>query len=215
MGHPDESDARSFPKRHHGSPSFVTVTEQLVSRGVTVLTGPISGDDEAAVNAKLDAWVTAAREKAQRYRSVQADTSQVSITETSKDGLVTVTVDANGTMTDLRLTDGVRELSGQQVAAAVLATVRRANAKIPERIAEILRDRAADDRATIDAVLANYRSRFPEPEPDAPPDADCAQDMDTGRPSEPAPRPAPRPRPRPRPADDGDDDWEGPTILGE
>jgi DNA-binding protein YbaB len=119
------------------------------------------------MNAKLDAWVTAAREKAQRYRSVQADTSQVSITETSKDGLVTVTVDANGTMTDLRLTDRVRELSGQQVAAAVLATVRRANAKIPERIAEILRDRAADDRATIDAVLANYRSRFPEPEPDA------------------------------------------------
>jgi DNA-binding protein YbaB len=185
------------------------------------MSGPIFGGDAKTVNARLDDWVAAARAKAERYQDVAARTRAVSVTETSRDGLVTVSVDANGTVTDLTLTDRVRDLSGQQVATAVLRTIQRANARIPDRIAELMRAAVGDDPATIDAVLANYRARFPEPEPE-PAAPEIATELRIGQdeqpdeqPAEPPaapPEPAPRPRPEP-PRDDNDDDWEGPTIL--
>lgn len=192
------------------------------------MNSPIFGGDAKSVNAQLDKMVAATRAKAERYRAIAEQTQALNVTDTSRDGLVTVTVDANGTVTDLKLTDRVRELSGQQVAAAVLDTIRRANAKIPGRIAELMQANAGDDTATVQAVVANYQARFPEPppEPTGPGVTDemrLGQSEDSGsapsgwpqppRSAPPAPQPAHRPRPRPAPDEDDDGGWADPTIL--
>jgi DNA-binding protein YbaB len=124
-----------------------------------------SGD----VTARLDQWTAAAHAKAERYQAMQAQAGLVSVTESSSDGLVTVTVDSVGNVTDLRLTDQVKEMSGAQVAAAVLATLRKAQSRLPERLAEVMAETIGDDPRTAEAIVDKYRSRFPEPEPEEPP----------------------------------------------
>jgi DNA-binding protein YbaB len=127
------------------------------------MTGPAANDGAAT---QVDQWVARAKAKAERYQAMQAAVGQVAVTESSKDGMVTVTVDSTGNLSDLRITDRVRELSGAQVAAAVLGTVRRAQAKLPERLGEVMKSTIGDDVQTQDKIVGEYRAKFPEPEPE-------------------------------------------------
>lgn len=127
--------------------------------------------DALRTEAELDRWVAAAAAKAERYQAMQAQVARVSVTESSPDGVVSVTVDAGGTVTDLRITDRVRDMPGAQVAAAVLATMRRAQSGIPERVTEIMESTVGEDTATVQTVVGNYRAKFPEPPPEQPPSA--------------------------------------------
>ncbi|MYW89462.1 YbaB/EbfC family nucleoid-associated protein [Amycolatopsis rubida] len=72
--------------------------------------------------ARIDQMVAQAKAKAERYQAMQAAAGQVSVTETGEDGLVAVTVDSAGNLTDLRISDRVRELSGDRIAAAATLT---------------------------------------------------------------------------------------------
>jgi DNA-binding protein YbaB len=56
------------------------------------MSDPLSSADGATA-ARVDQWVAQAKTKAQRYQAVQAAVGQVSVTESSKDGMVTMTVD--------------------------------------------------------------------------------------------------------------------------
>ncbi|KAA2265123.1 YbaB/EbfC family nucleoid-associated protein [Solihabitans fulvus] len=155
---------------------------------------------------------------------VQAE--QVSVTESSKDGIVTVTVDSGGNVTDLRITDRSRELPGAQVATAVLATMKRAQAKLPERLGEVMAATIGDDQRTRDTIVGAYQAKFPEPPPEqASAESEAVTSLSVGRleddptpppapatptPPPPPPPPAvPPPAPRRRPAipSDEDDGW--------
>jgi DNA-binding protein YbaB len=177
-----------------------------------------AGDDAGG---RLDAWVAEAKAKAQRYQAMREQAQQVSVTESSKDGLVTVTVDSGGNVTDLRITDRVRELSGAQVAASVLAAMRKAQSRLPERLGDVMATTIGDDQATVQTIVGNYRSRFPEPEPEDQAPASNSTELRIGAVDEdedsgvsPPPAPPPR-RPAPRRPVDGDDDegWGDQSIL--
>ncbi|WP_409463383.1 YbaB/EbfC family nucleoid-associated protein [Amycolatopsis sp. GA6-003] len=158
--------------------------------------------------ARIDQMVAQAKAKAERYQAMQAAAGRVSVTETGKDGLVTVTVDSAGNVTDLRVSDRIRELSGDRIAAAVLGTLRRAQSRLPERLGEVMAATIGDDPATVDTIVGNYRAKFPEPEPDGPESADPGNQVRLGALEEEAG--APEPRPARRPAADpgeGDDDF--------
>jgi len=140
--------------------------------------------------AGIDQWVAQAKAKAERYQELRAQAGQVSVAESSANGLVTVTIDASGNVTDLRITDRVRELSGAEVAAEVLLTMRRAQAKLPEKLAEVMAATLGDaDGGTQQTIVGSYRAKFPDPEPD-----------DTPPPARPA-----------RPRDD--DDFGGESVM--
>ncbi|WP_033260950.1 YbaB/EbfC family nucleoid-associated protein [Amycolatopsis vancoresmycina] len=130
------------------------------------MSGPLPNAGDAA--AQVDRWVAQAKEKAQRYQAMQAAVGQVAVTETSPDGMVTVTVDSAGNVTGLQITDRVRDLSGAQVAKAVLGTLRRAQSRLPERLAEVIAGTIGDDEETLNTIVGNYRAKFPEPEPETP-----------------------------------------------
>jgi DNA-binding protein YbaB len=179
------------------------------------MSDPVSDKAENAT-ARVDQLVAQAKQKAQRYRAMQQAVEQVSVSAASKDGTATVTVDSAGNVTDLRITDRVREMSGDQVAKAVLSALRTAQSKLPSRLGEVMADTIADDPRTRDVILDSYRAKFPEPEPE--PD---------GTPAEPAgpigrladepgpPPPPPRPPRRPAPPDDDDEGFGGPVMIRE
>ena len=112
---------------------------------------------------RLDRMAAETRAKAERYQALQAQAGQVTVTERDKDGVVTVTVDSAGNVQDLKVTDAVKDMTGEQVASAVLTTLRRAQSKLPERLSEVMTATIGDDKQTIDAVVANYRAKFPAP----------------------------------------------------
>jgi DNA-binding protein YbaB len=182
------------------------------------MSDPLSGAGGDAT-ARLDRWAAEARAKAQRYQAMQAAVGQVSVTESSKDGMVTVTVDSAGNVTDLRITDRVKDLSGSQVSSAVLSTLRRAQSRLPERLGEVMAATIGDDQQTMDTIVGNYRSKFPEPEPDEPePAPEKVQRIgaiDNAPPAASPVKPPPvKPLPKRRPAaDEEDDDGFGQSFM--
>lgn len=125
-----------------------------------------SADGLDAGDQALDQWVAENEAKARRFQEMRAGVEQVSTTETSRDGIVTVTVDAGGTMTDLHITEGMKQTSGSKLASEVLNTMRRAQARLADQVAEVVSSTVGDDESTMDTVLSGYRNRFPEPDQD-------------------------------------------------
>ncbi|MET8763479.1 YbaB/EbfC family nucleoid-associated protein [Lentzea sp. NPDC004782] len=131
------------------------------------MTGPGSS------SAGIDAWVAQAKAKAERYQEMRAQAQQISVTDT--EGPVTVTIDSSGNVTDLRIKDH------DELARAVLLTMRRAQARLPERLAEVMAETIGDDRQTVDTIVGNYRAKFPEPQVDEnPPPPRPGTDDDEG-----------------------------------
>ena len=107
-----------------------------------------------------------ARRTMARLDELRARAETVSVTETSKDGGISVTVNSGGVLTDLVITDDAAQAPGARIAEQVLATMRRAQSRIADRMDEVLRETAADDPDLRERVLGVYHQRFPEPEPD-------------------------------------------------
>ncbi|HEX7309406.1 YbaB/EbfC family nucleoid-associated protein [Lentzea sp.] len=122
------------------------------------MTGPAAN---GSASAGIDAWVAQAKAKAERYQAMSVQARQISVTDT--EGPVTVTVDSGGNVVDLRIK------GHDDVARDVLLTMRRAQAKLPEKLAEVMAETIGDDPRTVSTVVGNYRAKFPEPVSDDPP----------------------------------------------
>jgi DNA-binding protein YbaB len=127
---------------------------------------PNFGIDGARTEEELDRWAAGVAAKAERYQDMQRQVTAITATDSSRNGIVTVTVDSSGAVTDLRITDQVRNLPGSEVAALVLSTMRRAQSRITAQVAEVMRATVGDDPQTVNAVVSTYQERFPEPEPE-------------------------------------------------
>jgi DNA-binding protein YbaB len=129
------------------------------------MTGPTPN---GSASAGIDAWVAQAKAKAERYQEMRVQAQQINVTDT--EGPVTVTIDSSGNVTDLRIKDH------DELAKAVLLTMRRAQAKLPEKLAEVMAETIGDDRQTVDTIVGTYRAKFPEPltdeNPPPPPKSD-------------------------------------------
>ncbi|HEU5474957.1 MAG TPA: YbaB/EbfC family nucleoid-associated protein [Actinophytocola sp.] len=173
---------------------------------------PSFGGDGYQTELEVRRWAAAVEAKAQRYQVMQAQVGEVTVTETSPDELVEVTVASSGLVTDLRISDRSREKSGAELAALVLATMRRAQARITDKVADVMQRTVGDDPATVASMVASYRQRFPEPEPEPePPAPDDELRLGDQPVDEPPPPPPPAREPRHRRTDDEDDD--GPSTV--
>lgn len=68
-------------------------------------------------------------EKSRRYQAMQAQVEQISITESVAGGAVSVTVGHNGLPTDIKMTDGVRRMNPDEIAANVMRALQKAQSK--------------------------------------------------------------------------------------
>jgi DNA-binding protein YbaB len=164
----------------------------------------------------IDDWERNATEKAARFQRMAEQVEQVTITESVANGAVSVTVGHNGLPTDIRMTDGVRSMEPSEIAGNVMAAMRKAQSRYPERLAAILADTVGEEDPAAQHILAKAHESFPSV-PDEEPETPRRQErMSIGHVEEddvmPPPRPAPPARPT-RPPADGDEDFGNDSIF--
>jgi DNA-binding protein YbaB len=135
--------------------------------------GDLIQDPDEAIR-RMDDWAAGFAAKAQRYQAAQEETERLRLTATSSDGAVSVTVGADGTVTDLTFSNKVKSFPLDELSRAILTTMRRAQSGIAEKVAGVMSEQLGDeDRETRTLLLDNLRGRFPDPdEPDEQPPAD-------------------------------------------
>jgi DNA-binding protein YbaB len=99
-------------------------------------------------------------------RAIRAQQRLVAAAETatSSDGAVTLTVNPTGALLELTIGPRAEELSRVQLAAAILATARRAQAAAAQQAAEVMRPLLGEDSA----AMAFLRSPLAAPGADGP-----------------------------------------------
>ncbi|MGV9211030.1 YbaB/EbfC family nucleoid-associated protein [Micromonospora sp. RB23] len=126
-----------------------------------------SADFGAATENFVASWAAGISERAARAHELSERVATMSATAEGADGAVQVTVAASGAMTDLRLDDRVLRWRADEIAAEVLAVMRRAQGRLAPQVAEAAAETVGADSETARAVVGSYESRFPEvPEED-------------------------------------------------
>ena len=164
----------------------------------------------------IDNWERNAEEKAARFQAMSERVEQISITESVAGGAVSATVGSNGIPTDISMTDKVREMPPQEIAANVMAAIRKAQSRYPARLAEILAETVGEDDPAGQHIVTTAERNFPPPPDDEADDEDPMRFSDIeeeDRPQKPA-RDENRPQ-TPRPAAPDDDDDGDVTIFRE
>ncbi|GAA1801748.1 hypothetical protein GCM10009835_20470 [Planosporangium flavigriseum] len=122
-----------------------------------------AGED---ADAWVDSWAASVSARAQAAQELSERVSMLSVSAASRDGAVEVTVAGSGVMTDLKLDDRVRSWPADQIAAQVLAVMRRAQGSLAARVAEIADETVGADSETGRAVVDGFARRFPAPPDD-------------------------------------------------
>jgi hypothetical protein len=111
-----------------------------------------------------DPDVAAGEGKSRRYQELLGRMSRLIVTETSRDGTVTVTVDNTGVLTDLRLRDDVRERVPAALGEEIVQCLGRAQSALRREVAAIVAGTIGEgDTGT--AIIEQYVQRFPDSEP--------------------------------------------------
>lgn len=172
----------------------------------------VGGGSPEQVEQQLEEWARQAEQKAERYQQMGAAVSAVGATESSPDGMVSVTVNASGAISNLVLSDQIRTHSGADVAAQIMACMQRAQSRLAAQVAAAMQATIGDDQSTIDTVVSGYEQRFPEPvEPQSAPEQGYRRIGEIEDDEVQSPERPERRAPRPRPNDD--DDWDGGSVL--
>lgn len=124
------------------------------------------GGDPEETRRQLDEMVKQATERAEQFENVRHQVEAATVTETAGNGAVRATVASSGALTELRLGDQAREMSLVELADQVRRCIQRAQARIGDRVQQIVQDTVTEDSETARNVVASFRDRFPEPPPD-------------------------------------------------
>ncbi len=154
----------------------------------------------------------------EQLHEAQAAAAQATATLTSPDGLVTVTVDAAGVLSQLRFAPNTFERSNpESLARTVQDLVRRGTLQVKQQVAELMRPLTEDlpDLSDFIEGAPSLKGLLPEipdyrpPEPEAAPapldraesfeDPNAGSIMQSGQSAPPPPPPVSRPTPPPPP----------------
>ena len=116
----------------------------------------------------VDDWERNAAENAARYQNMQAEVERISITESAGDGAVSVTVGANGIPSNVEMTDRVSRMRPDEIAAAVMRAMTKAQSRYPAELARIMGETVGDTPAA-QHILATAQAAFPATEEPPPP----------------------------------------------
>ncbi|MGK5738067.1 YbaB/EbfC family nucleoid-associated protein [Micromonospora sp. URMC 103] len=125
------------------------------------------GEFGASTERFVASWAAGISERAAKAQALSDRVASMSATAEGAQGAVRVTVASSGVMTDLRLDDRVRHWRADEIAAEVLAVMRRAQGRLAGQVAEAAAETVGADSETARAVVGSYETRFPEvPEED-------------------------------------------------
>lgn len=197
-------------------------------------------EDIGASERMLGQWQRSIQEKAERYQEMATRVQGMTISESSRDGSVRLTIGSNGILTNLEIAESAKDKRMAEVSAEVMRTLQRAQARIPELLQQAMAETIGTQDETANVLFDEAKRNFPAPpHEDVPPPPTVGREIRFGiedddtppaasRPGPPAqpftPQPfspptfspptAPPPPPR-RPArrPDEDDDFDGQSFL--
>ena len=169
---------------------------------------PLFGGDLESTRARLREIARQAERRTRQFARVRDDIRALTVTEQSARGAVRVTVQASGALSDLRMTDEVGRMRPDQIAAEVMACIRKAQARLAERVRDVVAENVPGGDPAAQRIVDQYREQFPEPEPEQAPAGEMRF-----VPEEAVQPPSARPVRRPRPGPDDDDSWEDQSFL--
>jgi sugar (pentulose or hexulose) kinase len=110
-------------------------------------------------------WTASVSQTAEQAKRLSDRVAALSASAQNDDG-VRVAVDATGQITELILTERSLRLSPTQLASGILDTMRKAQRKLPQLVAEAAGETVGADSSSASAVVSAFERRFPAPEPD-------------------------------------------------
>lgn len=110
----------------------------------------------AAMNETFDA----AEARIDQAQALATTTEQMRVEGESTDRMVTVTVDGNGQMVDLRFDDQFARLDAGQLAHGVLEAHSQAKRRLSFEVEQAAREIYGPDVAAAAAITGSYRSTF-------------------------------------------------------
>jgi hypothetical protein len=120
----------------------------------------LDGRDFEAAERMIDDWQAGIEARAVRARELSARLARLSARARSDDRLVTVTVGASGDLVGLELDERTRQRPAAETARTILRTLRAAQARLIEAVADATAETVGADSATGRAVLASYAGRL-------------------------------------------------------
>ncbi|PZS23603.1 MAG: hypothetical protein DLM60_02400 [Pseudonocardiales bacterium] len=122
-----------------------------------------AGMDPGQAGRGLSEWAEQLQRKAETYRGLQRELSKLAVTETSADGMVRVSVDAQGAPTELTLTDRARAGDPARLSAELMTCLRRAHSTLAAQVQDLVTASVPDSGDDAAArIVASYRDRFPD-----------------------------------------------------
>jgi DNA-binding protein YbaB len=126
-------------------------------------TPDFAGMDPSQAGQALIRWAEQLQHQAQVYRSLHHQMSQLAVTETSADGMVRVSVDAQGVPTEMTLTDRARGADPARLSAELMTCLRRAQRTLAAQVQDLVTASVQDSRdAAAARIIASYRDHFPD-----------------------------------------------------
>lgn len=185
-------------------------------------------EDIGASERMLSQWQQSIEQKAERYQEMATRVQGLTISESSRDGSVRLTIGSNGILTHLEIAESARDKRMAEVSAEVMRTLQRAQARIPELLQQAMAETIGTQDETANVLFSEAKRNFPAPPADDAPPPPVnpelrfgIEDDDTAPPPHPAPPtsppppaspPPPSPR-RPARRPDEDDDFGGQSFL--
>lgn len=125
------------------------------------------GRDIGAAERMVREWQDRAAEKAEKFNRLQKHVEQISVTESSRDGAIRVTVAS--TCRDLQLAENANNRPMPRLGAEIMRLVQQAQAKIPGQMQQAVEDTVGLADSAAQHVLGQARKHFPEPPPEEEP----------------------------------------------
>ena len=122
------------------------------------------GTDHGAAERWLADWSETMATRAEQSWELSRRVAELAVTAEGERGAVEVTVGGTGEVLDLRLTERARELPAARLAETILAVMRRAQATLTDRVADLAAQTVGTESATGRAVIGSFAQRFPRPD---------------------------------------------------
>lgn len=135
---------------------MVAVRRQTVTGRIIVL-----GRDPDDAEVWISSWTAQSSGRAEAAARLADRVAGVTAEASGVDGAVRVSVASTGAVVGLRLDRRVRDLAPDDLAHAILATMRRAQASLVTEVTAAVADTVGAETESGRVVLAGYARRFP------------------------------------------------------
>lgn len=122
--------------------------------------GVFDGESAGEALERIDEWERSLSRRAEQARELARRTAELTATARSRDGLVEVTVDAEGRVERIHLDERTRQQPAETTARDLMETLRAATALLFKQFQEATADTVGAETETGQMLIAGLRKRL-------------------------------------------------------